>query len=136
MVPVSHRKSCPTFLIPSTRPSVRGRGTGLGLSICKAVLKEHAGNIEAILGSRRRRGLHGVAADPAAILTCLYTERSCMVLEGQTALVTGASRGIGRAVSLHLARAGANVILHYNTQKAACRGGSERAWTALADCAG
>jgi signal transduction histidine kinase len=25
-----------------------GRGTGLGLSICKAVLKEHAGNIEAI----------------------------------------------------------------------------------------
>jgi signal transduction histidine kinase len=24
-----------------------GRGTGLGLSICKAVLKEHAGNIEA-----------------------------------------------------------------------------------------
>jgi 3-oxoacyl-[acyl-carrier protein] reductase len=41
------------------------------------------------------------------------------VLEGQTALVTGASRGIGRAVSLHLARAGANVILHYNTNKAA-----------------
>ena len=24
-----------------------GRGTGLGLSICKAVMKEHAGNIEA-----------------------------------------------------------------------------------------
>jgi signal transduction histidine kinase len=24
-----------------------GRGTGLGLSICKAVLKEHGGNIEA-----------------------------------------------------------------------------------------
>jgi signal transduction histidine kinase len=24
-----------------------GRGTGLGLSICKAVLKEHSGNIEA-----------------------------------------------------------------------------------------
>lgn len=42
-----------------------------------------------------------------------------MVLEGQTALVTGASRGIGRAVTLHLARAGANVILHYNINKTA-----------------
>jgi len=28
-----------------------GRGTGLGLSICKAVMKEHAGNIEAAPGS-------------------------------------------------------------------------------------
>jgi signal transduction histidine kinase len=27
-----------------------GRGTGLGLSICKAVMKEHAGNIEAAPG--------------------------------------------------------------------------------------
>jgi len=27
-----------------------GRGTGLGLSICKAVMKEHAGNIEAAAG--------------------------------------------------------------------------------------
>ena len=41
------------------------------------------------------------------------------VLEGQTALVTGASRGIGRAVSMHLDRAGANVILHYHANKAA-----------------
>jgi NAD(P)-dependent dehydrogenase (short-subunit alcohol dehydrogenase family) len=40
-------------------------------------------------------------------------------LKGQTALVTGASRGIGRAVALHLARAGAELLLHYQTNKAA-----------------
>jgi 3-oxoacyl-[acyl-carrier protein] reductase len=34
-------------------------------------------------------------------------------LRGKTALVTGASRGIGRATALALANAGANVIVHY-----------------------
>jgi signal transduction histidine kinase len=28
-----------------------GRGTGLGLSICKAILKEHGGNVEAASGA-------------------------------------------------------------------------------------
>jgi NAD(P)-dependent dehydrogenase (short-subunit alcohol dehydrogenase family) len=36
-------------------------------------------------------------------------------LKGQTALVTGASRGIGRAVALQLAKAGAELLLHYHT---------------------
>jgi len=36
-------------------------------------------------------------------------------LSGKTALVTGASRGIGRATALALAKAGAQVLVHYSS---------------------
>jgi 3-oxoacyl-[acyl-carrier protein] reductase len=36
-------------------------------------------------------------------------------LEGKTALVTGASRGIGQAIALELARAGASVVVGYRS---------------------
>ena len=43
-----------------------------------------------------------------------------MTLSGQTAVVTGGSRGIGRAICLELARSGANVVFCYaGNQKAA-----------------
>jgi len=38
-------------------------------------------------------------------------------LEGKSALVTGGSRGIGRAIALRLAQTGANVAINYSTQK-------------------
>lgn len=42
-----------------------------------------------------------------------------MDLKGQIALVTGASRGIGRAVALDLGRLGARVMINYATNQAA-----------------
>jgi NAD(P)-dependent dehydrogenase (short-subunit alcohol dehydrogenase family) len=38
-------------------------------------------------------------------------------LSGKTALVTGASRGIGRASALELARAGVRVVVHYGSNQ-------------------
>ncbi|KAJ8641710.1 hypothetical protein MRB53_018404 [Persea americana] len=39
-------------------------------------------------------------------------------LQGRVAIVTGASRGIGRTVALHLASLGANLVLNYATSSA------------------
>jgi len=40
-----------------------------------------------------------------------------MKLSGKTVLVTGSSRGIGKAIALRLAEEGAEVLIHYNTNK-------------------
>jgi NAD(P)-dependent dehydrogenase (short-subunit alcohol dehydrogenase family) len=63
-------------------------------------------------------------------------------LSGKTALVTGASRGIGRATALSLARAGAQVIVHYGRGAAEAEAvvmeieaGGGRATTIAADLA-
>ncbi len=35
-------------------------------------------------------------------------------IQGQTAIVTGASRGIGKAIALHLAKTGAEIVVNYS----------------------
>ena len=44
-----------------------------------------------------------------------------MRFEGQVALVTGSSRGIGKSIALQLARDGADVVVHYRRQSAAAQ---------------
>ncbi len=63
-------------------------------------------------------------------------------LSGRTALVTGAARRLGRAVALALARAGADVVLHYRASGEEARGAAaaieaagRRAWCLQADLA-
>jgi 3-oxoacyl-[acyl-carrier protein] reductase len=55
---------------------------------------------------------HGMAARQAEVSEIIKTTFS-----GKTALVTGASRGIGRASAVALAKAGAQVLVHYGRGK-------------------
>ncbi|HYT90039.1 MAG TPA: 2-amino-4-hydroxy-6-hydroxymethyldihydropteridine diphosphokinase [Gemmataceae bacterium] len=61
---------------------------------------------------------HGIAAEPRRE-GAPRTQSLGRELEGQTALVTGSTSGIGRAIALELAAAGARVIIHGRRAEAA-----------------
>ena len=50
-----------------------------------------------------------------------------MLLKGKTAIVTGSSRGIGRAIALTLAREGANIAINYSKNESAAMEVAEKA---------
>jgi 3-oxoacyl-[acyl-carrier protein] reductase len=72
------------------------------------------------MSARHRRSLGGAALVTTQRLSDgpagLGVRGSSMTLSGQTALVTGASRGLGRAIALRLARGGAAVGVNYREQ--------------------
>jgi 3-oxoacyl-[acyl-carrier protein] reductase len=53
-------------------------------------------------------------------------------LTGKTVLITGSSRGIGRAIAARMARDGAEVVVHYGTNRSA----GQRAVDAIQDAGG
>ena len=56
-----------------------------------------------------------------------------MLLQGKVAIVTGASRGIGRATAVELARHGAKVVINHFEPADAAFGGSKAAAAAVAE---
>ncbi|MGW7071658.1 SDR family oxidoreductase [Streptomyces sp. NPDC054855] len=82
------------------RPDGHVAWTGTGTDGLRAALERWFGTTQAATSADHRRN-------------------SMSRLEGKTALVTGSSRGMGRATALRLARDGALVAVHYTSNKEA-----------------
>ena len=74
----------------------------------------------------RKEQVHTAEGIARAIAAMAFGEERDMTLNGKHALVTGASRGIGRGIALKLAESGARIAVHYYTNEAAANETLER----------
>src|ERR1041385_3623868 len=72
-----------------------------------------------------RQGPGGAHARLRRRNCCARAVGGCMRLKGRTALVTGGSRGIGRAIALALGEEGADVAINYVSSEKAARDAAE-----------
>ena len=87
----------------------------------KTFVEVGPGNVLSGLVRRIDRSVKSISVNNLASLDKLHEALARNVsfasLEGKTALVTGASRGIGRAIASELAAAGASVVIGYRSGK-------------------